>query len=403
MSSTTHAYLFALVAVLSIGQGARAEPGAVLVSGTASARQQDIAARAVATAVRAAGWSVAGKTYGAADATTAADCLRKPGPWRCLSAILRDERIQRVAVVSVDPKPGKAGATDTVITERLVISNIDSLFVTQRFCDHCTEDKLAELAAELTKELIDRAAVGSGRTVLAIRSTPRGARAYVDASLVGVTDTSINVVPGTHTITVELDEHRTDTRHVQVDEDTTREVAFSLRTSRSSGTEVAGAVPISMANARVTRRSRLVPGAIAGVGLAVFTAGVVLFALDEDPVTRPDRRCVAPLSRHGRTRRRDRRERPRDHRRRRLPVGEVFQGTSCAHRRPCRRGRGGRPDALVLAGRSQAIEVLMLRMSSRTSLVICCALLAQRSPPAAGSSVTKTIRAGVRDVHTRTA
>jgi hypothetical protein len=299
MRSATHCCLFTLVVVLALVRSASAaEPGAVLVGGTASARQQIIASGAVATAVRAAGWIIDGKPYSAADAAAATACLRKPGPWSCIAEILRDQRIRRVAVVSVDPKPGKAGTTDTVISERLVLSNIDSLFVAQRFCgDLCTEDRLAGLATELTRELIDRVVVGSGQTVLAIKSTPRGARAYVDSNLVGGTDTSISVVPGAHTIAVELEDYRTDTRHVQVEENTTQEVSFTLQPSGSGGAhappfpgnDVAGGDPTGSARPPdITRRPRLVPGAIVGVGLAAFATGVVLFALDEDAVTKPD-------------------------------------------------------------------------------------------------------------------
>lgn len=291
-----HLWLFTLVAVLSLARPAHAdEPGAVLVSGKASARQQLVASNAVETAVRAAGWGVAGKPYGAADSAAAAVCLRKAAPWTCISDILRDKRIQRVAVVSIDPKPGKHGTTDTVITERLVISNIDSLFVSQRFCDRCTDDKLAGLATEVTKELIDRAAVGSGRTALSIKSTPRGARAYVDSNLVGVTDISLNIVPGTHTITVELEEYRTETRHVLVEEDTTQEVSFALQSSEATSSSRPPFDPDAVAGLQgpvgsdkppqITRRSRVVPAAIVGVGLATLAAGVVLFALDEDPTT----------------------------------------------------------------------------------------------------------------------
>lgn len=293
-------WLFTLAAALAfafaLARGARAEPGAVLVEGTASARQRTIVGGAVAAAVRAAGWSTADRTYTESDADRAAGCLRTGEAWGCIAAILRDRRIERVAVVSVDPKPGKAGATDTVITERLVIANVDSLFVAQRFCDFCTDDKLAGLAAEVTKELIERAAVGSGRTVLAITSTPRGARAYLDAALVGVTDTSIHVVPGPHTITVELDDYETATRHVVVEENTTQEIAFALRRAAGGGPGGrafdpgrggGGTGPILPP----VRRSRLVPGVIAGAGLAVLVGGAVLIALDEDPVTRPDQQA----------------------------------------------------------------------------------------------------------------
>src|SRR4051812_611021 len=122
MRPAMHLCVLVLAASLFPARAARAEPGAVLVSGTANARQQLIASSAVATAVSAAGWILGGKSYSAADAAAAAVCLRKRDPWSCISAILRDGRIQRVAVVSVDPRPGKSGTTDTVISERLVIS-----------------------------------------------------------------------------------------------------------------------------------------------------------------------------------------------------------------------------------------------------------------------------------------
>jgi PEGA domain len=288
--------LFALIVVGAVAPAARAEPGAVLVGGTAHPQQRLVASGAVSTTVRAAGWVVGAKPYSVADSTAAAECLRKANPWACISTILRDKQIQRVAVVSVDPRPGKHGSTDTVITERLVIANLDSLFVAQRFCDYCTDDKLAGLAAEVTKELIDRAAIGSGRTALAVKSVPRGARAYLDANLVGVTDTTINIVPGAHTITVEFDDHRADTRHVVVEEDTTQEVTFNLQRTTgvhggpgagASGGPPSGTTPREGRPLARARRGRLVPLAITGAGVAALVTGAVLFALDEDPVTRP--------------------------------------------------------------------------------------------------------------------
>ena len=287
-----YASLFTILAFLSVARGARAESGAVLVSGTAKAQQQLVASSSVATAVRAASWNLDDKPYNATESAAAVACLRKPDPWTCISAILRDKRIQQVAIVSVDPKPGKNGSMDTVITERLVIANVDSLFVAQRFCDHCTDDRLAGLAAEVTKELLDRVAVGSGQTVVAIKSVPRGARVYIDTNLVGVTDTSINIVPGAHTITVELDGHAPDTRHVAAKENTTQEVSFTLQPVHGSqsagGATGTGPGESRRGGGEHPRTARLVSGLVAGAGMLTFLTGAVLLALDEDPVTRPD-------------------------------------------------------------------------------------------------------------------
>ena len=294
--------LFMLVAVLSVARGARAEPGAVLISGTAPAQQQQVVSGSVAKNMRVAGWTLSDKPYSADAAAAAVACLRKLDPWICISAILRDKQIQRVAIVSIDPKPGKDGSTDTVITERLVIANMDSLFVAQRFCAYCTNDKLAALAAEVTKELLDRAAVGSGQTVVAIKSVPRGARVYIDTNLVGVTDASINIVPGAHTITVESDNYPTDTQHVVDKENTTQEDSFTLRPSTrpgfplrsstgSGGIALAANGGTSELPGGVNKKTRpwiFVSKLAMGIGAAAFVTGVVLVAIDEDPVTRPD-------------------------------------------------------------------------------------------------------------------
>ncbi|HWU86261.1 MAG TPA: PEGA domain-containing protein [Kofleriaceae bacterium] len=242
--------------------------------------------RAVAAAVRAAGWTALGTRYSATASAAASACLRRPDLWSCISSIVRDKQIRRVAVVSVDPRPSNDGTTDTVITERLVIANSDSLFVAQRFCNLCTEDRLAGLAAEVTKELIGRAVAGSGRTTLVIKSTPRNARAYVDTSLIGATDTSISVVPGVHTVTVEHDEYASSTRHILVDEDTTQEVSFTLQPRELEGQPAVAASGSGAGGMQdVPRRSRLVPGALTAAGLGMVATGAVLLAIDQDPVT----------------------------------------------------------------------------------------------------------------------
>jgi hypothetical protein len=131
--------------------------------------------------------------------------------------------------------------------------------------------------------------------VVAVKSVPRGARVYIDSNLVGVTDTSINIVPGAHTITVELDNYTTDTRHVVAQENTTQEVAFTLQSSTrpgDTGFAANGGTRGSPGGAgKVTdhlHRRRLAAKLVTGFGAAAFVTGTVLFAIDEDPVTRPD-------------------------------------------------------------------------------------------------------------------
>lgn len=154
---------------------------------------------------------------------------------------------------------------------------------------HCTDDTLAASATDLMKDLLDRVALTTGRTVLYVKSSPQGARYTVDGAFVGVTDASIDVTPGPHTVTVELDGFETVVQNVRTTEGKTAEVnaLFRRPATAPAASGVADSSPRGIedkgADARTDppRRSSAAKPLLIGGGV-VLAAGVVLLFLDED-------------------------------------------------------------------------------------------------------------------------
>lgn len=281
----------ALAVALLWAPASRAEPGAVVVNGRATAHEQTVASTALTDQLRAAGWVIAAKPLAAKEASAVTTCLTTADGWKCASRVARDKGLTRMVVLSLDPQQ-KDGVTTVVINARLILTSADSVFVSQRFCDHCTDDTLANLVREVTQELVDRNALHGGRTVLIVKSTPQGARFSIDGTSVGATDASIDTIPGHHAVRIELDGFEIAERGADAVEGTTVEVSVTLQRTPSKQKS-----PLGDGNGRphvgepevvVTHRSRLVPALlIIGGGLAVIGGGVAIALDQDDDITKP--------------------------------------------------------------------------------------------------------------------
>ncbi|MEJ7598452.1 MAG: PEGA domain-containing protein [Kofleriaceae bacterium] len=267
---------------------ARAEPGAILVSGASTGHEKAVATTALTEAFRAGGWSELPKRFTAKEADAIAKCLRGSEPWACVTAIARDKRVHHIAVVSIDPARDKAGDSMLVLSARVVVLGNESVIPVRRFCTRCTDDTLAKLAAELAQELLQRIALRSSRTVLSVKSTPQGALAYLDGDAIGATDTAIDIVPGTHTVRIEKEGYEPVTRNVDAADGTTAEVSETLRRLDAAN---GGTQPLNPQNPDGSdrlppdppKRSRLIPSLAIGVGTVAIVGGIVAIMRDEDP------------------------------------------------------------------------------------------------------------------------
>lgn len=283
----------------------RNNAGAVFVS-SPKEEQRTVALAVITDVVRRGGWIVADKIYSALDSNAAAECLRKStaAQWPCLGGILRDKRIQQLALVTVDERPGKDGNIDTRIIQRLVFAQSDTLWIAERYCTQCTNDRLGKLARDLAEELIERAAVDRGQSVISIQATPPGSRLYIDSQIVGITRASVGVAPGPHIVTVEFDKYETATVNVKVAPDTMEPVVISLK-PRAGAQGIPpqhrqdpadGHNPGTSGAQHPASRNwpRIVGGTLAVVGAAAVVTGGIWIAIDQDDVTDPDRDNEVP-------------------------------------------------------------------------------------------------------------
>lgn len=275
---------------------AAADTGAVIVVGKSDAHAREVTAATVSAAVVKADWKLATKGLSEAETASVTRCFTREEPQRCILRLVQDKGVQSLVYVSVDPDPNR-GERGTKLTGRIITSKLDLVLIASRFCDHCTDDTLAGSARDLMKNLLDRVALTTGRTVLSVKSSPTGARYTVDGSFVGVTDASIDVTPGPHTVTVELEGFQSYAQNVSATEGKTAEVNAPLRRlPKDEQTSSPGvATDASSDNtgdnsedARIDppRRSRTAKPLLIGGGVAL-AAGIVLVLVDDDSMSSP--------------------------------------------------------------------------------------------------------------------
>jgi len=283
-----------------------AETGAVVVTGEIEEHDQTLAKTTAEQSLRAAGWVLDTKPFSARDINAITACLHDVAAWPCVSKVVGGRGIRRVAVVGLSRDPTANGVPQVVITERLVLAGAELVVLGQRFCERCTDDTLDALTTELTKELLQLAALESGRTVLAVKSTPQGARYSVDGVLSGATDAVINIVPGTHVVTIEHEGFESATRTIEAVEGKTSEVTATLlrhleqpdvhppgeqrpsprlREQRPSPHPELGSS--KQPDTVMPHRLRVVPSAMLIVGALAVAGGATALVFNQGDVTKP--------------------------------------------------------------------------------------------------------------------
>jgi hypothetical protein len=264
---------FALVLTMMMaGLGsAYATPGLVVVGGTASDAQQTVVRAALALETATLGWTPAG-VLSKAETATLLQCIDSTSPWSCVPPSMTASGVQRVIVVTVDPKPGDGGANVLVLVGKLIATNPESAVVRQRFCERCADDRLGAASAELATQMIRDLAVRGGRTVIDIRSEPPGAAITLDGERVGATNSTFNTYPGMHQVVVEKAGYHSEAREIIAEEGHSAEVTVTLRSSSTRETP-----PLA------SHHSRLVPGLVIGAGVVALGTGIALQATKDGP------------------------------------------------------------------------------------------------------------------------
>lgn len=269
--------------VTLLGRTALGEPGAVIVSANSRVTERDrsLAMHVAEDQLRAAGWELVAKPLTTKEVEAITACLRNVEAWPCVSKIVGTRGIRRVASVALRRDETVSGTPELVLTGRLVLADVTLVVVSRRFCEQCTDDTLTALTTELTTDLIQKAQLESGRTVLSIKSTPQGAIYTVDGVLRAATDALITIVPGRHVVTIERDGYQTETRTVEAVEGKTAEVIATLR-------RLEPLRPDAVDKKRdAEHHSRTLPIALVATGSAALVGGALALALNQEDVVKP--------------------------------------------------------------------------------------------------------------------
>jgi len=259
------------------------EIGTVVVGGTGRSTQRALATGAVTAVVRDAGWSLAEKPFSKQEASEVIGCATNEAPSACLPRAVSLFNINRLIIISVDDDKDDHNQPMIVLTGRVVIPDGDIVIRGDRTCTRCGDDKITQLAAELTRDLLHQLQVRLGKTVLSIKSTPSGAAILLDGDKVGVTDSTYPTYPGKHTVAIQLDGYKLDSRDVNAIENQTTEIDAKLESTKPPTTLPTRSAPTTSDDEPGGLRPRL-PWILGAVGVVATGAGVALVLANEPEV-----------------------------------------------------------------------------------------------------------------------
>lgn len=261
----------------------RPVPGVIAIGGNVEEHDGEAIRLGLTTAAQAAGWQLPGKPSTKKELAALLRCLDLSEPWGCIPAPLTAQGVRHVLAVAAEKQQAENGAPVVVFTVSLIATSPQALLVRQRFCEHCSEEKLTLAASEVTRQLLEELAVRTGRTILEVKSTPSGARILLDGVSIGATNGTFNTYPGSHTVILEKPGYLTQNLSVKAEEGKTAEVSVVLRQSL---------VVAPTKEPQPSQPSRWIPLTFIGAGAAsIGAAGTLLYIGAQDG---PDDKRLRP-------------------------------------------------------------------------------------------------------------
>lgn len=247
---------------------ARADVAALVLDGDVPPHEREVAAAALTAAAEQEKRPFVKRAFPSADVTTLKMCVPRPQPWTCAAPVVRDHGLDQLAMVTLTIRREPDGGTSVVLAAAVIGANLPHSITDQRECRRCTDGRLTELADRLGRELVREVATRLGRTIVSVKSVPPGARITLDGKPAGVTDLPIATYPGSHVIELARDGYEVAKQTVEAVENTTTPVTVTLRPPSGAGS-----------------RRPLVPAVVVGAGVLAVSTGVIMIAIDEDPVS----------------------------------------------------------------------------------------------------------------------
>lgn len=261
--------VFALLALPSI---AKAQVGAVLVTGKASDHDRKVVADAATQAVVNASWSVVPGGFEPQAIEAIVKCMPLERPWSCIKPHLGAREIDRLVVVQVEPARPRTRSAPS-ITAQLVLADDRVPPEEHRFCEpKCTEAVLIDTTNLVMAALLKRAQPethtdtrpprATGAT-LTVRSDPPGAMILVDGRRVGTAGEPLALTPGQHSVEIVLAGYRRERRTISAIDG--QPVGMDVVLHRES-----------------PRSSRVLPIAVIAAG-GLLTTGCLVYQFTRDP------------------------------------------------------------------------------------------------------------------------
>lgn len=205
--------------------------GALVLTGNVDAKKQSTASAAVTSALRQAKWTVVDASFNRKDVQTIQECFLNPGAWSCLAPIITPKDVSRVVLFELNlEKPGSIR-----LTAQLAMSGAQTTGYEYAYCNQeCSDNTLAQSAADLVARLLTSASAEKGDTFLVVTSDPPGATISIDGRLVGAAAGKLPVKEGRYRVLAQLSGHREADALVDVAQGETKQVQLKLEPIESS-------------------------------------------------------------------------------------------------------------------------------------------------------------------------
>jgi hypothetical protein len=251
---------------------------AVTVVGSSKGKELDVIATAAREATEQASWTAVPQKL---PPERVADVIRcsLDRDSRCIGQLLDDVGADRlIALRMADEKYHDQPVR--VVYGMILRRGGDVLASSQRHCEGCRDDLLADHVRSLVTELVRDARSKVNPAVLVVRSVPRPARVKIDGEAVGPTDLEIPIAAGIHSVEIALKDYQTHTQEITIRDG--QRLPIEVKLVPINGAQPDGDRHDSSSHR--PKQHRRVPWIVVAGGAALAISGGLLVATDEDAV-----------------------------------------------------------------------------------------------------------------------
>lgn len=170
-----------LIAMLAVSSIARADSGAVIVSGTSDAKQSTQVTAAVASALRRAKWSLVDARFSSKDVQAIQECFATKEPWPCIDPIASPLTVGKLVLVTLGIDKGNGGIR---LTAQYSAESESVTGFKNGYCGSpCNDTALVESSSDLVEQMLSDVLARTGTTFLEIITSPADAVVSIDGGM----------------------------------------------------------------------------------------------------------------------------------------------------------------------------------------------------------------------------